>query len=76
MDYQHFFDFRLVDRDRERKIIDLFLHSTTPEILWVLGESGVGKSYFLKNTVAKKSLGYVIYINIDEKNTASNCVSD
>lgn len=76
MDYQHFFDFRFVDRDRERKIIDLFLHSTTPEILWVLGESGVGKSYFLKNTVAKKSLGYAIYINIDEKNAASNCVSD
>ena len=60
-------NFRFVDRDRESAIIDNFLHSSTDEILWVLGDSGVGKSFFLQQTIFKKSIGNVIICKVCEK---------
>ena len=46
------FDFNFVDRSQERKIISNFINrNTESNILWINGESGVGKSFLIKNTL-------------------------
>lgn len=45
------FDFNFVDRNNERKVISNFINGKTESnILWINGESGVGKSFLIKNT--------------------------
>ena len=46
------FDFNFVDRSQERKIISNFINrNTESNILWINGESGVGISFLIKNTL-------------------------
>ena len=45
------FDFNFVDRSNERKIISNFInYKTDSNILWINGQSGVGKSFLIENT--------------------------
>lgn len=46
------FDFNFVDRSKERKIISDFINQKTDSnILWINGQSGVGKSFLIENTL-------------------------
>lgn len=45
------FDFNFVDRSNERKTISNFInHKIDNNILWINGQSGVGKSFLIENT--------------------------
>ena len=60
-------NFKFVDREREKRILKNFMNDNTPEFLWILGNSGVGKSFFLQNTLFNEGKGSKIYININKK---------
>lgn len=58
------FDFNFVDRSQERKIISNFINrNTESNILWINGESGVGKSFLIKNTLLLDKVRKKIFIS-------------
>jgi Tfp pilus assembly protein PilF/KaiC/GvpD/RAD55 family RecA-like ATPase len=67
------FDFDFVDRVDERKQIDEFSAQPSQNILWVNGDSGIGKTFFIEKYICSKyeSNDYkIVYINkaINEEN--------
>lgn len=58
------FDFSFVDRSKERKIISDFLNRKIDNnILWINGQSGVGKSFLIENTFLLDKTYKKIYIS-------------
>lgn len=62
------FKFEFVDRMLERQIVDEYLSNSLIDcnyILWIQGQRGTGKSFFLTEYVMTKSNMLYIYVNID-----------
>lgn len=58
------FDFNFVDRSNERKTISNFKNrKTDSNILWINGQSGVGKSFLIENTLLLDKTCKNIYIS-------------
>lgn len=58
------FDFNFVDRSNERKVISNFINQKNESnILWINGQSGVGKSFLIENTFLLDKTYKKIYIS-------------
>lgn len=68
------FNFKFVNRIDERKILCQFLNNELQSnILWINGESGVGKTYFIEKNIleCKKKNDVVVYLNKTGEATTS-----
>lgn len=68
------FKFEFVDRTKERQIIDNFIGNfseTTKQALWIHGERGTGKSFFLTEYVASQNGFSSVYVNVEVENNSS-----
>ena len=71
------FNFKFVDRDISKDIIENFIQSSE-NFLWIDGMHGVGKSFFLERYTIpymKKHFEYVIYINKSSNESNINYLS-
>lgn len=69
------FQFKFVDRSRERETLFQFLNNRTQcNILWINGASGVGKTYFIEKNILeprKEGPTPVVYFNQEASSTAA-----
>ena len=68
------FEFEFVDRENERKILKDFLDDCKDRILWVYGESGVGKSFFVEQILKTVNDFTPIHIKNSKNNTDGTCI--
>ena len=75
MDIQEIFDFPFVDRTDERKKLKSFFEQEKINTLWVNGNSGTGKSTFVKKHINISSYKETVYINFSpDLQNGSNCI--
>lgn len=75
MDIQEIFDFPFVDRTDERKKLKSFFEQEKINTLWVNGNSGTGKSTFVKKHINFSSYKETVYINFSpDLQNGSNCI--
>lgn len=66
------FNFKFVDREIERKLIKKFISaSSIDKILWIHGESGVGKTELMKYFTNQSSQNKYIHVNPIKNQTGS-----
>lgn len=78
MNNTELFNFKFVNRISERKTLCQFLNNELQSnILWINGESGVGKTYFIEKNIleCKKENDIVVYLNRTGEATTSSYVS-
>lgn len=69
------FKFEFVNRARERKIVDNFIGNFKEKVeyaLWINGERGVGKSFFLTEYIVPQKGFYSVYVNMNAGCNAPN----
>ena len=75
MNIQEIFDFPFVDRTDERKKLKSFFNQGKINTLWVNGNSGTGKSTFIKKHINVSNYKNKIYINFSpDLQNGSNCI--
>ena len=76
MDNREIFNFDFVDRTIQRDIIFNYFQKTD-NYLWIDGESGVGKTFFVENVILNdKSFHNIVYIKLSPKEESNNCFSE
>ncbi|MCI9080612.1 MAG: ATP-binding protein [Lachnospiraceae bacterium] len=74
MDNTFLFDFEFADRVKETAILHRFLDNPRDKVLWIYGESGTGKSFFIKECL--KSIGRykLIYVENTKCTMDGECI--
>lgn len=78
MDNRDIFQFDFVDRNKQRDIINLFLSdSSCDNYLWMNGDSGIGKSFFIENRIDTHKDDFThINICLPSETENINCVNE
>ncbi|WP_339101744.1 hypothetical protein [Candidatus Enterococcus clewellii] len=78
MDNREFFDFDFVDRLEEREIAKKFLEesSSSPHVLWISGDRGVGKTYFIDNVFNKNIEWFLIHVESEKDENDISYISN
>ncbi len=69
MNNQDLFNFNFVDRTLERDETNEFLISQNENfhnVLWIVGDKNVGKSFFVKNILQENKISNYLYIDLDK----------
>lgn len=70
------FNFRFVDREKEKIIIKKFFSEHTGNTLWLRGGSGLGKTTFFNYVLEQQSTYSLCYINIELDSNSIKIISD
>lgn len=70
------FDFRFVDRKKERIIIEKFFSEHSGNTLWIKGSSGLGKTTFFNYVLGQQSTYSLCYINIGLESSSIEIISE
>lgn len=70
------FDFRFVDRKKEKMIIEKFFSEHSGNTLWIKGGSGLGKTTFFNYVLSHQSTYSLCYINIGLERNSIEIISD
>lgn len=70
------FDFRFVDRKKEKNIIEKFFSEHSGNTLWIKGDSGMGKTTFFKYVLEQQSTYSLCYINIGLESNSTEILSE
>lgn len=70
------FDFRFVDRKKEKSIIEKFFSEHSGDTLWIKGGSGLGKTTFFNFVLGQQSTYSLCYINIGLENNSIEVISE
>lgn len=78
MDNRDIFHFDFVDRKKQENIINIFLSdSSSKNYLWMDGESGIGKSYFIENRISTHIDNFThIIICLPSETDNINCINE
>lgn len=68
------FKFEFVDRNEEQDILKNFLNKTSEKILWIYGESGVGKTFFIQKCLENNDTFQTIYVENKKGTTDGKCI--
>lgn len=75
MDNRDIFDFKFVNRFKEREQIKNFLNNImNTNILWIFGANGIGKSTLINKSLLDAVFENTIYINLESQNENNNCM--
>lgn len=66
------FDFSFVNRNHQQKIFKRFISNFNKEILWINGNSGVGKSEFIKYMLSQNEQYTFVYYLVMENNKSED----
>lgn len=75
MDNRDIFNFDFVDRIKQHQILLNFINSSE-NYLWIDGESGVGKSFFVKKKLLTNARFQPLYINLSTETEKNNCLNE
>lgn len=75
MDNRDIFNFDFVDRIKQQQILMNFINSSE-NYLWIDGESGVGKSFFVKRKLLTHTRFQPLYINLSTETEKNNCLNE
>lgn len=70
------FKFEFVDRNAEQDILKNFLDKGSDKILWIYGESGTGKTFFIKKCMENNKAYQVVYVENKKGSTDGKCIID
>lgn len=70
------FDFRFVDRKKEKSIIEKFFSEHSGNTLWIKGGSGLGKTTFFNYVLRQQSTYSLCYINIGLESNSIEIISE
>lgn len=70
------FDFRFVDRKKEKNIVEKFFSEHSGNTLWIKGDSGLGKTTFLKYVLGQQSTYSLCYINIGLESSSTEIITE
>lgn len=79
MDNRDIFNFDFVNRERQKQIIEKFLSNDYKQnYLWINGNSGIGKSYFIKKKLLEnKNFNFLkFYVNLSSETQNVNCIDE
>lgn len=78
MDNRDIFHFDFVDRKKQEDIINIFLSdSSNKNFLWIDGDSGIGKSYFIENRIDTHIDNFIhIKICLSSETDNINCINE
>lgn len=79
MDNRDIFNFNFVDRERQKQIIEKYLTADSNQnYLWINGNSGIGKSFFIKKKIldSNKYDFLEFYINLPSETQNVNCIDE
>lgn len=78
MDNRDIFQFDFVDRKKQQEIIDIFLSDSSNEnYLWMNGESGIGKSFFIEKRVDTHIDNFThINVCLSSETDNINCINE
>lgn len=69
------FDFTFVDRiEQKQKVTDTLNRKILKNIIWIYGQHGVGKSYFVNHVVKKVSKEFLVNIELKAEDQSINCM--
>lgn len=75
MDNRDLFNFKFVDRDKQKKdIINLISGKTKSNVLWIDGPHGVGKSFLLDHINEFAPYTKTVYLDINAEDKNPNCL--
>ena len=66
--------FNFSDRSSERNSFDAYLKETSQRVLWIYGESGIGKSFFAKNCAKIQTQYEMIYLKNEENQDVNHVI--
>ena len=69
------FNFRFVDRGREREILNAFFQNNTDNVLWIKGGSGFGKTTFFNYVYNNWKEFSLCYVNIESDSDSSKIIN-
>lgn len=75
MDNRDIFNFDFVDRIKQQQTLLNFINSSE-NYLWIDGESGVGKSFFIKKKLLTDARFQPLYINLSTEPEKNNCLNE
>lgn len=75
MDYTKLFDFQFVDRDQARTVFRKFMSEVSNEILWIYGNTGVGKTSLVNHVVQQNPQIAYCYIDVSDFENDSELIS-
>lgn len=70
------FDFRFVDREKERIIIEKFFSEDCGNTLWIKGDRGLGKTTFFNYVLSQQITYSLCYINIEPEENSIDIISE
>lgn len=79
MDNRDIFNFEFVDRERQKQIIEKYLATNNNQnYLWINGNSGIGKSFFIKKKILEnKNFNCLkFYVNLPSETQNINCIDE
>lgn len=79
MDNRDIFNFDFVDRERQKQIIEKYLAiDNNQNYLWINGNSGIGKSFFIKKKILEnKDFNFLkFYVNLPSETQNVNCIDE
>ena len=76
MDATQLFNFRFVDREHEREVLNNFFINNSESTLWIKGNSGIGKTTFFKYMYEKWNNYSLCYIDIKADATSIEIISE
>lgn len=76
METTELFNFKFVDRNKERIILNNFLTYNADYVLWIRGNRGLGKTKFFKH-ILQENCNYILcYIDINSNQTTIDIISE
>ncbi len=76
MDNRDIFDFDFVDRTKEQIILNRFLNNQyNDNFLWIDGDSGIGKTFLIKNAILTNKEINSIYVNLPVESDNEKCIA-
>ena len=78
MDNRDIFDFDFIDRKKQEAIAQNFLaNDSIDNFLWIDGESGIGKSFFIEKRIVPLSTNYIsALISLPSETKDVNCIQE
>lgn len=69
------FSFTFVDREKQtQRVKDILGKKNFKNVIWIYGNHGVGKSYFVKHATSEVSDNMMVHIELKADNKTTNCL--
>lgn len=69
------FSFTFIDREKQtQRVKDILGKKNFKNVIWIYGNNGVGKSYFVKHATSEVTDNMMVHIELKANNKTTNCL--